>query len=149
MRTLFCLGAAVLVLFNTAPALAVTVADCPQAKRFHGGSASSDSCKSTKFFDDKSFLNPKKRVNRVCLGFAGDIDAKLKAKPDYCMRLASKEWTEALNMKFIKCAGYGEFGEVVWLTRAAAVSKSRAGWQNAVTFAEMCQWKDLGKKFPQ
>lgn len=42
-----------------------------------------------------------------------------------------------------------EFGEVVWMTRAGAVSKARAGLQNPVTFAEMCQWKDLGKKFPQ
>ena len=35
------------------------------------------------------------------------------------------------------------------MTRAGAVSKARAGLQNPVTFAEMCQWKDLGKKFPQ
>ena len=38
---------------------------------------------------------------------------------------------------------------VVWLTHASDIQKTYPGWENAVTFAEMCQWKALGNSFPK
>ena len=154
MRTRF-LALLCLALTATSPVLAasktgpLTSADCSLSTAFKGKSATTDSCTSPKFFDKKPGLLNAKNASKVCLGFAGPIDAKLKADKGYCKRLTAQNWTPGLNMRFIECAAEGEYGKVVWVTHASDVSKTYPGWQDAVTFAEMCLWKKLGKSFPK
>ena len=54
-----------------------------------------------------------------------------------------------MNMRFIQCAAEGKLGRVVWLTKASGISKTYSGWENSVTFAEMCYWQQLGKAWPK
>ncbi len=126
----------------------LTAADCPLSTRFNGKRPSTHGCTSAAFYDDSA--NPtSKSAKQVCLGFEGPINAKLATGRNYCKRLTSKTWTENMNMRFMQCAAQGKLGRVVWVSKASAISKTHAGWQNAVTFAEMCYWKKLGKAWPQ
>ena len=127
----------------------VTAADCSLSSAFAAQRPSKDACSSNKFFDKKPGLLNAKSSSKVCLGFAGAIDKKLNADRSYCKRLTAQNWTPGLNMRFIECASDGNLGKVVWVTRASDISKTYKGWENAVTFAEMCMWKQLGNSFPK
>lgn len=144
-----------LALVTVSPVLAasktgpVTSSDCSLSTAFAGKKPSKDSCSSAKFFDKKPGLLNAKGASKVCLGFAGAIDSKLKSDKGYCKRLTAQNWTPSLNMRFIECAADGSLGKVVWVTHASDIQKTYPGWENAVTFAEMCQWKALGNAFPK
>lgn len=126
----------------------VTPNDCSLALRFKGKRPSAHTCTSKEFYSDPR--NPSSQTaQQVCLGFEGPINAKLVGSLHFCKRLTSKTWSVEMNMRFLQCAAQGKLGRVVWLTKASALSKTRPDWQNAVTFAEMCYWDQLGKVWPK
>jgi hypothetical protein len=123
-------------------------ADCKYIKQFGGASASGASCNDERFWNDTGFKNAARdaafATKKTCLGIRATIDAYLDKNPNGCRRLASKNYSNGLNRRFIDClASGGMAGGVVWTQRSTNWKYIKSAAEPGATISEMCRWYAL------